>query len=305
MNSTETKILDGNWLSALLHKSILSEVQTLKSKFGRAPGLGVILVGDNPASRSYVARKEKVAKEECGFEAIDFFLPENASFNQVADAIKSLNENEKVDGILLQLPLPRHLNSFELIDLISPKKDADGLHPYNQGLLLRGQGNLRPCTPKGAMAMIDLAYSNIQPGSDVRFEDIPKADLAGKKAIVIGRSILVGKPLSLLLLERNCTVTQAHSKTKNIEALSAEADIVIAAVGVPELVKADWVKPGAVVIDVGINRTAEGKLIGDAHFASIAAKAAAITPVPRGVGPMTVAMLMSNTLLAYKQRVGN
>lgn len=296
---TQTKILDGNFLSEILQKDIRRRVEELKIKSGKVPGLGVILVGDNPASRSYVARKEKVAQEKCGFYTADQFLPESASMADVTAAIEKFNHDPKINGILLQLPVPRHLNANILIDRILPEKDADCLHPVNQGLMLRGDGKLRPCTPLGAMALIDFAmspYNSAQVALD--YNEIKEADLSGKNVVVIGRSILVGKPLVSLLLERNATVTQAHSKTKNIWEVTSRADILIAAVGVPKLVKASWVKDGAIVIDVGINRTADGKLVGDVDYDDVALKTSAITPVPGGVGPMTVAMLMQNTLNA-------
>lgn len=304
MSNKPYKLLSGNWLSSLLQKEIKQEVENLKDKAGRAPGLGVILVGENPASKSYVARKTRVAEEKCGFYTKDHFLLASATHEDVEKAIEDLNNDEKIDGILLQLPLPHQLFAYKLIDKINPDKDADGLHPLNQGLLLRGEADLIPCTPQGIMSMIDLAYSKYVSKQDgVNFSDIPKADLSGVNAVVIGRSILVGKPVSTLLLGRNATVTQVHSKTKNIEEVCSNADIVVAAVGVPEIVKESWIKKDAVVIDVGINKTKEGKLVGDVDFESVCQKAFAITPVPGGVGPMTVAMLMKNTLEAYKKKV--
>lgn len=302
MSNKQVKLLNGNWLSGLLQEEILNEVKDSKEKNGRVPGLGVILVGDNPASRAYVARKEKVAEEKCGFKTFDFFLPENSTQEEVLRTVEGLNSDKNVDGILLQLPLPVHLKANFFIDKILPQKDADGLHPYNQGLLLRGDGKLRPCTPLGVMSLIDLAYSKyVSMQKDVKFSDIPKVDLSGANAVVIGRSILVGKPVSTLLLERNASVTQVHSKTKNIADICSKADILVAAVGVPNMVKANWVKKDAVVIDVGINRTNEGKLIGDVDFSEVSKKCFAIAPVPGGAGPMTVAMLMKNTLESYKK----
>ena len=296
-----TKLLSGNYLSKLLQEQIRSEVDKLKPQYNRAPGLGVILVGSNPASLSYVKRKSKVAENSCGFITKDSILAEDTNAQELETAIQSFNQDPEIDGILLQLPLPRPLKQNDFLDLILASKDADGLHPLNQGLMLRGSGQIKPCTPLGSLALIDLAYSDYESEqADVKFADIPDTDLSGKTAIIIGRSILVGKPLHTLLLERNCTVIQAHSRTENLAALTATADIVIAAVGVPKLIKTDWVKPGAVVIDVGINRNEAGKLVGDVDFAAVKEKAAAITPVPGGVGPMTVAMLMKNTLECYK-----
>lgn len=301
MNNTK-KILDGRWLAKRLHQDIKSEVEEHLPLCGRAPGLGVILVGENPASKAYVANKEKTAKQ-CGFNTFDITLPGSAPWETVREAILSFNTNDLIDGILLQLPLPPHLDSESLLDLISPDRDVDGLHPFNQGLLARGGGHLRPCTPAGAMKLIDLALSNVAPGATGVFE-IPQADLAGKKAVVIGRSILVGKPIAMLLLERNATVTMAHSKTADLPAIAREADILVAAVGKAGMVKGDWIKDGAIVIDVGINRISSGGLVGDVDYAAASEKAGAITPVPGGVGPMTVACLMLNTLKAYKRSHG-
>lgn len=295
------KILDGKALAALVQKEISQRVERGRARIGRPPGLGVILVGDNPASKTYVANKEKYAKK-CGFETFDALLPNDATHAQVEEAIVGFNKKREVDGILLQLPLPKHLDSNKLLDLIDARKDADGLHPLNQGLLMRGAGDLRPCTPLGVMQLLDLALSPHQvTDAELTIEKIGRADLAGKRAVVIGRSILVGKAVALLLLERNATVMMAHSKTKDIQDLSASADIIVAAVGVPNLVKGSWVKQGAVVLDVGINRLPDGKLTGDVDFEQAASRASAITPVPGGVGPMTIAMLMKNTLLSYER----
>jgi methylenetetrahydrofolate dehydrogenase (NADP+) / methenyltetrahydrofolate cyclohydrolase len=293
-----SKLLDGKWLAAQFHRSIKDEVTSRAAVFGRPPGLGVILVGDNPASKAYVGNKQKIATN-CGFATFDTKLTNEATANDVASAIRSYNNDPRVDGILLQLPLPKHLNSNALLDLIDPKKDADGLHPLNQGLLARGEGHLRPCTPLGSMKLIDLALSKYDAAGEVNPEQIPVADLTGKKAVVIGRSILVGKPVALLLLERNATVTMAHSKTKDLAAVVKEADIVVAAVGVAHLVKREWVKPGAIVIDVGMNRLPTGELTGDVDFKGVSEVCGAITPVPGGVGPMTVTMLIYNTLKGF------
>lgn len=295
-----TRILDGKWLSGRCLEDVAGEVKALTDSGKRKPGLGVILVGDNQASATYVRNKERTA-ERCGFHTLDVRLPKEASFEAVKEAILDLNKRSDIDGILLQLPVPKHLDSNALLDVISPKKDADGLHPHNQGLMLRGQGVLRPCTPVGVMKLIDLAFSSCEIGTEVKASSIPAVDLGGKCAIVIGRSILVGKPLAMLLLERNATVMMAHSKSPDFAKLTSAADIVVAAVGVPRLVKAAWLKQGSVVIDVGINPEGEsGKLVGDVDYNEALARCAAITPVPGGVGPMTVAMLIRNTLLAYK-----
>ena len=298
------KLLDGKWLAAQYHRSIRKEVDALTSRFGRAPGLGVILVGDNPGSQSYVASKEKLATQ-CGLAKFDFRLPATATEQDVENAIRAFNADPRVDGILLQLPIPKHLNSNKLLDLILPQKDADGLHPLNQGLLARGEGRLRPCTPLGSMRLIDLALSSWK-GSEEEVDpaQIPYADLSGKRAVVVGRSILVGKPVSLLLLERNATVVMAHSRTADLSSVTREADIVVAAVGVPHLVKGEGIKKGAIVIDVGMNRLPTGKLTGDVEFETAKEIAAAITPVPGGVGPMTVTMLIFNTVNSFKVSQG-
>jgi methylenetetrahydrofolate dehydrogenase (NADP+)/methenyltetrahydrofolate cyclohydrolase len=298
------KILSGTWLAAQYHRAIQKEVTSLVHQIGRAPGLGVILVGDNPASHAYVANKEKLAKQ-CGLETFDVRLSAEAREEDVLEAIKAFNNDPRIDGILLQLPLPRGLNTNKLLDAIDPLKDADGLHPHNQGLLARGDGVVKPCTPLGSMRLIDLAFSKVV-GNEAEVDpaSIPCADLSGKTAVVIGRSILVGKPVSLLLLERNATVIAAHSKTKDIEQVVRSADIVVAAVGVPGMVKGSWLKEGAIVIDVGINRLPTGKLAGDVEFESCSQRAQAITPVPGGVGPMTVTMLIANTVISFKKTHG-
>lgn len=294
----ETRILDGKALAALIVEDLSSRVRALKGPAGRAPGLGVILVGENPASKTYVHNKEQAARK-AGFETFNQTLPADATEGDVREAIHSYNLDTRVDGILLQLPLPKNIKADPCLDLIAPEKDADGLHPLNQGLLVRGDGIIRPCTPAGVMRLIDVAFDP-QASGGVRLS--PPADLGGKKAIVIGRSILVGKPLATMLLQRNATVIMAHSKTVDLPALSATCDIVVAAVGVPLLVKAAWVKKGAVVIDVGINRGSDGKLVGDVEFAETRPVASAITPVPGGVGPMTIAMLLENTFQIYSRK---
>ena len=295
------KILDGKWLASQVQQLVSSAAAQAADAAGGPPGLAVILVGDNPASQSYVSNKHKVAAR-CGFATFDSKLPADAPFDAVREAIERYNQDERVDGILLQLPLPKHLNSNALLDCIDSHKDADGLHPYNQGLLARGEGVLRPCTPLGVMKLIDLAFSPFNAEGEIDAGAIAPASLAGKHAVVIGRSILVGKPVALLLLERNATVTIAHSRTQDLAATARSADILVAAVGVPQLVKSEWVKPGAVVIDVGINRLSSGGLVGDVDFTGVSQVAGALTPVPGGVGPMTVTMLIYNTLLAYRRR---
>ena len=300
--SKKLKIIDGKWLSAWILNSVRTTTKALGERHSIKPGLGVILVGENPASKTYVASKEKTA-HDCGFETFDAKLPSDATFEQVSDVIERFNQDPNIHGILMQLPLPKHLDSEKLLDKIRPDKDADGLHPDNQGELMRGKGNLRPCTPLGAMRLIDLALSGVDTfrssPTEIPPSTIPEQSLACKKAVVIGRSILVGKPAALLLLERNATVTIAHSKSANLPELCRDADIVVAAVGIPKLVKRNWIKPGAIVIDVGINRIPEsGKLCGDVDFEDVIEVAGKITPVPGGAGPMTIAMLILNTYRA-------
>lgn len=248
---------------------------------GKKPGLAVILVGDDPASHVYVRNKIK-ACEEVGIYSYEHKMPANSTQKEVRHAIKNLNLNPDVHGILLQLPLPDHLDKNELVQTIHPSKDVDGLTAENLGRLVAGIDGMVPCTPQGSLALI----KSVMP------------DLTGLNAVVIGRSILFGKPMGQLLLAENCTVTQAHSKTRNLPELCRQADIVIAAVGKPQMVKGDWIKEGAIVIDVGINRMPDGKLVGDVDFEAASMRAGAITPVPGGVGPMTIACLLVNTLKA-------
>jgi len=297
--TNSTKILDGKWLSKLVQAEVQEQVSRAKFAGQRAPGLGVILVGDNPASHTYVTNKERLARD-CGLETFDRFFPPEAGSEEVKAAIQEFNQDPRIDGILLQLPLPKHLSANELIAAVNPAKDADGLHPVNQGLLMRGEGWLRPCTPLGVMKLIDLAFSSVGIGAEgAALKDIKAVDLAGRKAVVIGRSLLVGKPSALMLLERNATVTIAHSRTRNLQLVTREADIVVTAVGIARFIGAEWIKDGAVVIDVGINRDSSGRLVGDVDFESVRPQCLAITPVPGGVGPMTVSMLVYNTVQAY------
>jgi methylenetetrahydrofolate dehydrogenase (NADP+) / methenyltetrahydrofolate cyclohydrolase len=293
-------ILDGKRLASVVARTLLETTDRCFQEQGRRPKLAVILVGEDPASKTYVAAKHRFAKR-CGVETVDITLPASIAPEQLAEEIARCNADSQVDGILLQLPLPKPLDGAHFTRLIAPDKDADGLHPVNQGLLLQGLPAPRACTPLGVMKLLDVALSGLELNDDVQMSDIPEASLAGKRAVVIGRSQLVGKPVGVMLLERNATVTYVHSKTANIEKICSEAEIVVAAVGVPNLVKSSWVKSGAVVIDVGINRTAEGALVGDVDFESVAPMCSAITPVPGGVGPMTVAMLMSNTVDNFKR----
>jgi methylenetetrahydrofolate dehydrogenase (NADP+)/methenyltetrahydrofolate cyclohydrolase len=298
LNMEETKkpkLLIGKNLAQAVARSLRQTISENIQAIGRSPGLAVILVGDDPASKTYVASKHRFAKE-CGVITFDAPVAADISAKLLSEIIDGFNNDPNVDGILLQLPLPKPLDGAHFTRLISPKKDADGLHPLNQGLLLQGLPAPRACTPLGVMALIDLAYSGVELSEETTLREIAPVSLAGKRAVVIGRSQLVGKPVGIMLLERNATVTFAHSKTPQIADLVRSCDIVVAAVGVPELVRSDWIKPGAVVIDVGINRLDDKRLVGDVKFDEVAPLASAITPVPGGVGPMTVAMLMSNTV---------
>ncbi len=285
------QLLNGKALAKQIQAEQLSKVQQWRSQYGRAPGLAVLMVGDNPASAAYVRNKEK-ACEQVGIASLGKNLPADSSQAAIAQEILALNQNPLVDGILVQLPLPNHLDSTALLNLIDPDKDADGLHPINLGRLVRDEPGLRSCTPAGIMRLLS-AYN------------IP---LAGKNAVVLGRSILVGKPIGLMLLAANATPTFAHSKSQALSELTRSADILIAAVGIAKLVGRDMVKPGATVIDVGINRvsdpeTGRFKLVGDVDFDAVEPIAGAITPVPGGIGPMTVAMLLENTLRSYCDRL--
>lgn len=278
------KIIDGKVISAAVKESVAKEVELLKSQ-GYLPGLAVIIVGEDPASKVYVANKEK-ACELIGMKSVKYALPENTTNEELLALIDKLNHDETINGILCQLPLPRHLDEKAVIDAIDPVKDVDAFHPVNVGKIMTGDYDFLPCTPAGIMEM--LAYENI--------------DIEGKTCVVIGRSNIVGKPMSMLLLHKNGTVTICHSRTKNLKEVCASADILVAAVGKANFVTADMVKEGAVVIDVGINRLENGKLCGDVNFAEVEPKASYITPVPGGVGPMTIATLMKNTLTAAKKQ---
>lgn len=278
-------VLYGNTLSQTLKEEMKKKIDKLGEEGKRIPMLAVILVGDNPASQSYVRSKEKACRS-IGMQAAMIVMDKNVATEDVVRAVVKCNEDPDVDGILVQLPLPSHIDQQRVINTIDPRKDVDGLTISNAGRLVLGQKGLVPCTPKGIMAMLD---------------SIGMSDLSGKQAVVIGRSILVGKPIALLLQERNATVTIIHSKTVDPEKIAHEADIVIAAIGVPRFITKGWIKEGAVVIDVGINRV-DGKLVGDVDFDRVEQKASWISPVPKGVGPMTVCMLLSNTLEAYERR---
>ena len=292
-----TTVIDGKKVAASVIESVKAATRALETDAGVRAGLAVVIVGDDPASHAYVSSKSKMAKE-CGFLSIQHTLPETTTQEELAALVAELNADPSVHGILVQLPLPKHLNSEPIIQSILPEKDVDGLHVVNAGKLATGdlEGGLVSCTPAGAMVFVRQTHGD---------------DLSGLNAVVIGRSNLFGKPMSALLLAANATVTTAHSRTKDLPAVCRNADILVAAVGRPEMVKADWVKPGATVIDVGINRVpapekgeGKSKLVGDVAFAEAAAVASVITPVPGGVGPMTIAMLMANTVIAAHRKAG-
>ena len=276
-------IIDGKKISAVLREKLKEKVSKLKSTYNAVPGLTVILVGEDPPSKIYVKNKEKSAIE-VGINSEVIRYQDNVEEKVILNKIKELNENDKVSGILVQLPLPKHIDKRKVIETINPNKDVDGLHPMNVGNLSSGYDSMVPCTPLGCYLLI---------------KDVEK-DLNGKHAVVIGRSNLNGKPMTQLLLKENCTVTITHSKTKDLKAECKRADIIVAAVGRPKLVKADWVKKDAIVIDVGINKTDTG-LVGDVDFEEVSKVAKAVTPVPGGVGPMTIACLLSNTVECFKK----
>ena len=283
----DARIIDGKATAAALRAEIGREVAAIKATRGLVPGLHVVLVGEDPASKVYVASKEKLAVE-VGMNSVAHRLSAETTEAQLLAKLAELNADDSVDGILVQLPLPRHIDTGRIIDAIDPAKDVDGLHPINAGLLAGGKNGLVPCTPLGSMLLLKQALPS----------------LSGLDAVVIGRSELVGRPVAQLLLQADCTVTIAHSRTRDLAAVVKRADIVIAAVGRPRMVKGDWIKPGATVIDVGINRLPDGKLTGDVDFAEAVKVAGAITPVPGGVGPMTIACLLKNTLTAFHARRG-
>lgn len=273
-------IIDGKAVSDRVKTRIAADVAALKAD-GRSVGLAVILVGDDPASHIYV-RNKIAACEKTGIVSTEHRLPADVSAEEVLRVIEGLNKDASIHGILLQLPLPAHLDENRMVLAISPDKDVDGLHPVNAGRLMAGLPGMVPCTPQGSLILIKEVQQ----------------DLTGLHAVVIGRSLLFGKPMAQLLLAENCTVTHCHSKTRDLPALCRQADILVAAVGRAGMVKGDWIKPGAIVIDVGINRVAEKKVVGDVAYDEARAVAGAITPVPGGVGPMTIACLLGNTLKA-------
>ncbi len=276
-------IIDGTKIAQDIRRSVREETLAFTEKTGVVPGLAVVLAGDDPASKVYVGRKAK-ACAEAGFLSREYKLPADVGEAELLALIRDLNNDRQIHGILVQLPLPKHIATDKIIAAIDPNKDVDGFHPANVGRLVTGSPLFVPCTPRGIMELI--ARTGIS--------------LSGKDAVVIGRSNIVGKPMALLLLAQNATVTMCHSKTKDLPAVARRADVLIAAIGKPRMITADMVKEGAVVIDVGVNRLENGKLAGDVAFDEVAPKTSAITPVPGGVGPMTIAMLMQNTLDAAK-----
>ena len=273
------QILDGKAIAADIKAHLKSEVEALVAAGKRRPGLAVILVGDNPASQVYV-RNKRASCEQAGFLSELIELPESTTLEELLSRIDSLNNDDAIDGILVQLPLPGHIDEHAVIEHIAIEKDVDGFHPYNVGRLALRAPLLRPCTPRGVMTMLERTGQ----------------ELVGKDAVIIGQSNIVGRPMALELLAARCTITVCHSKTKDLEQKVRDADILVAAVGVPRFVPGEWVKPGALVIDVGINRDADGKLTGDIEFEVARQNAGWITPVPGGVGPMTVATLLQNTV---------
>lgn len=276
------QIIDGKAIAATIRSRIAADVTALAAK-GITPGLAVVLVGEDPASKVYVSMKEK-ACADVGIFSDEYKLPAETSEVDLLALIDKLNLDPRINGILVQLPLPKHIDSDKVLEAISPAKDADGFHPYNVGRLSIGKPTFQPCTPYGVMVMLKETG----------------VDLTGKHVVVVGRSNIVGKPVAMMCLQQHATVTICHSRTKDLAAVVGSADVVIAAVGVPEMIKGSWIKEGAVVIDVGVNRVGEKKLVGDVEFAAAAERASAITPVPGGVGPMTITMLLYNTVESAK-----
>lgn len=280
------KILDGKAVSQRVKNALKDETEKFVEKYGIKPGLAVVIVGDDPASRVYVNSKKK-ACAEIGYYSEEHALPESTTEGELLSLVEKLNGDEKIHGILVQLPLPKHIDEEKIINAINPKKDVDAFHPVNVGKIMIGNFDFLPCTPAGVMELINDAG----------------IDLTGKNCVVVGRSNIVGKPQAMLLLHKNATVTICHSKTKNIKEITKNADVLVAAVGRAQMFDGDYIKDGAVVIDVGMNRLENKKLVGDVDFESAEKKASYITPVPGGVGPMTIAMLMKNTLTAAKNAV--
>ena len=279
-------IIDGKAVAREVQKKIKEEVDGLERRWGMAPGLAVVLVGDDPGSHIYVKNKEKACKE-VGIKSFEHFLPATVSEKELLALVHSLNKDKDVHGILVQLPLPAHIRSERILQAVSPFKDVDGFHPVSQGMLVIGADGFRPFTPLGVMKLLEAAG----------------CALKGKNAVVVGRSNIVGKPVALMLLEKHATVTICHSCTASLRDEVARADVLVVAIGKAGLVRGDWIKPGAVVIDVGVNRLPNGKLTGDVEFETANERASAITPVPGGVGPMTICMLLYNTLKAAKDSI--
>jgi len=287
----QAKVIDGNTVAAELRERVREVAAHLRNDQGIIPGLATVLVGDDPASQVYIRAKARACTGS-GLEAFDIRLPAGVSEAGLIAEIGKLNQDDRIDGVLVQLPLPWQIDPHRIIAVVDPAKDVDGFHPLNVGRLWSGLSTMVPCTPQGCLRLLRTVHP----------------DLTGANAVILGRSNIVGKPLSALLLQADCTVTMVHSKTKNAPNICRGADILIAATGRPQMVKADWVKPGATVIDVGINSVTNGegrnRLIGDVDYVSVCAVAGAITPVPGGVGPMTIACLLLNTLLAARRRRG-
>lgn len=276
-------IIDGKAVAKVVQQQIKEEVEGLERRWSMAPGLAVVLVGDDPASHIYVRNKEKACKE-VGIKSFEHFLPATVSEKDLLALVHQLNKDKHVHGILVQLPLPPHIHAEKILNAVSPFKDVDGFHPANQGNLVVGADGYRPCTPLGVMKLLESV----------------DCDPKGKNAVIVGRSNIVGKPVALMLLEKHATVTICHSRTASLRDEVSRGDIVVVAIGKAGIVRGDWIKPGAVVIDVGINRLPSGKLCGDVEFEAAKERASAITPVPGGVGPMTICMLLFNTLKAAK-----
>ncbi len=280
-------IIDGKAIAAKVRAEVAAAVKEIEARAGVTPGLALIRVGNDPASEVYVRGKVK-ACEETGMAGFEHILAASTRAEDLLDKIRDLNVDPHVHGVLVQLPLPRHIPADEVLETLAPQKDVDGFGPHSAGALFTGRPGLRPCTPLGILRLLDESQT----------------PLGGARALVVGRSNIVGKPVAMMLLERNATVTLAHSRTADLAAEVAAADVLIAAVGKAEMIRGEWIKPGATVIDVGINRNAAGKLVGDVEFAKAKERARAITPVPGGVGPMTIAYLLSNTIQAAKAQLG-
>lgn len=287
MENLKTNIINGKEIAARVRDELKEEIRSLKEKHGVTPGLAVVLVGDNPASKVYVRNKGK-ASEEVGIRSLQYDLPENTPQEELLKLVDKLNRSAEVNGILVQLPLPKHIDEETVLEAILPEKDVDGFHPYNVGRLMIGAPTLQPCTPYGVMKLLDSTG----------------VDLSGKNSVVVGRSNIVGKPMAMMLLKRNATVTICHSRTKDLVEKIKSAEVLVAAIGKAKFVKGDWIREGAIVIDVGMNKDSNGKLCGDVDFEKASERASFITPVPGGVGPMTIAMLLKNTVESAKKAAG-